>query len=289
MPRFVQLSLLLHALVPPWLLWRWEDWPWALALLGLDHALLTLCGLWPRSTALGANLVRLPADARARGEVVLTLDDGPDPEVTPRVLDLLDAHGVKATFFCIGERVQRHPGLAREILARGHDLENHSQCHRHHFSLLGPRGFAREIASAQQSFEAVTGRRPRFFRAPAGLRNPFLAPVLHRLGLQLVSWSARGYDTRERDPQRVLQRLTRRLRAGDILLLHDGHAARDAQGEPVLLAVLPGLLRELAQAGLRPVRLSDALAPAAARSLQPRGDRQRPAVSRPMGLSSTTS
>ncbi|MDE2625941.1 MAG: polysaccharide deacetylase family protein [Burkholderiales bacterium] len=260
MPRFVRATLALHGLLLLGLLVWPAQWPWLLALLVANHALITGLGLWPRSTWLGSNLRRLPAASSARGEVALTIDDGPDPALTPRVLDLLDAAGVKATFFCIGERVQRHPELAREILARGHELQSHSQRHRHNFSLLGPRGCAKELEAAQRSFEQVTGVTPRLFRAPAGLRNAFLAPVLHRLGLQLVSWTARGFDTRERDPARVLHRLTRQLRAGDILLLHDSNAALTLSGEPVVLAVLPELLRRLRTAGLHPVRLGDALA-----------------------------
>jgi len=260
MTRFVRVTWALHGGALLWLLARPSHWPMVLALWACNHLALTLIGLWPRSTWLGANVRRLPAEAAARGEVSLTLDDGPDPALTPRVLDLLDAAGVKATFFCIGERVQRHPALAREILARGHELQSHSQCHRHTFSLLGPKGYARELLAAQRSFEEVTGVTPRLFRAPAGLRNVFLAPVLHRLGLELVSWTSRGYDTRERDPERVLHRLTRQLRAGDILLLHDSNAALTPSGEPVVLAVLPELLRRLSAAGLHPVRLSDALA-----------------------------
>jgi peptidoglycan/xylan/chitin deacetylase (PgdA/CDA1 family) len=235
------------------------QWPWALAAVVANHAVLTAVGLWPRSTALGENLVRLPAAAIARREVALTIDDGPDPEVTPAVLDLLDAHGARATFFCIAERAARHPALVREIVRRGHSVQNHSHAHRHNFSLLGPRGFAREIEAAQQVLRDTAGEAPRFFRAPAGLRNPFLAPVLHRLGLTLASWTRRGYDTRERDPRRVLQRLTRGLAAGDILLLHDGHCARDAQGHPVVLAVLPALLAELRRRQLVPVTLTQSI------------------------------
>lgn len=106
----------------------------------------------------------------------------------------------------------------------------------------------------------MTGQRPTCFRAPAGLRNPFLAPVLHRLGLSLVSWTRRGFDTRESDPATVLARLTHGLRAGDILLLHDGHAARTTAGRAVLLEVLPPLLSRLRAEGLRTVTLPEALA-----------------------------
>ncbi|WP_369655976.1 polysaccharide deacetylase family protein [Variovorax sp. V213] len=235
--------------------------PWAIGAIVLNHALITGAGLTPRSSLLGPNVTRLPEAAGARGQVAITIDDGPDPEVTPRVLDLLDAHGQRATFFCIAERVLAHPALAREIVARGHSIQNHTARHRHNFSFLGPRGFASEIARAQDILAETTGQRPTCFRAPAGLRNPFLEPVLHRLGLSLVSWTRRGFDTREGDPAKVMARLGRNLQARDILLLHDGNAARTPGGNPVLLEVLPLLLERLHAGGLRAVTLPEGLEP----------------------------
>nr|WP_284617497.1 polysaccharide deacetylase family protein [Rubrivivax pictus] len=250
------------ALVLPWFVAG--AWPWAVGALVANHAVLTAAGLWPRSSLLGPNITRLPAASAARGEVALTIDDGPDPEVTPQVLDLLDRFGARASFFVIGERAAQHPALVAQMLARGHSVQNHSQRHRHHFSLLGPAGFRRELEAAQAQLQALTDERPRFFRAPAGLRNPFLQPVLQRLGLRLTSWTRRGFDTRETDAQRVLARLVDGLAAGDILLLHDGHAARGASGTPVVLEVLPALLERLRAAGLKPVTLPAAFAADAA-------------------------
>lgn len=234
-------------------------WPWAAGAVLANQAVLTAAGLWPRSALLGPNITRLPPASAARGEIAITLDDGPDPEVTPAVLDQLEAAGAKATFFCIAARAAAHPALVREIVRRGHSVQNHSHVHRHHFALLGPRGFAAEIGRAQAVLADLTGRMPHCFRAPAGLRNPLLDPVLHRLNLQLVSWTRRGFDTRDPDPARVLQRLTKHLSAGDILLLHDGHARQGASGGPVILEVLPRLLLRLHEHGLSPVSLDSAL------------------------------
>jgi peptidoglycan/xylan/chitin deacetylase (PgdA/CDA1 family) len=234
-------------------------WTWALAAVVADHLLILAVGLWPRSRWLGPNWTGLPAASAARNEIALTIDDGPDPVVTPQVLDLLDRYATRVTFFCIGEQAERHPDLCREIVRRGHAVENHSQQHSHYFSLLGPRGLTHELQAAQDTLTRISGQRPLFFRAPAGLRNLFLDPVLARLGLRLASWSARGFDTRISDPGRVKSRLIRGLRAGAILLLHDGHAAHTAAGTPVILEVLPAVLESAAAAGLRPVTLREAL------------------------------
>lgn len=233
---------------------RWT-WPAALAAVAANHALLLGAGLAPRSALLGANLSRLPADRAARSEIALTFDDGPDPQVTPAVLDLLDVFGARATFFCVGQRVAMHPALARDIARRGHSVENHTHHHSRAFGFYGWSGLRREIGLAQATIADVTGTAPRFFRGPFGMRNPLLDPVLARAGLQLVSWSVRGYDTVDRDATRVLSRLRHRLIPGAILLLHDGVASGTHASRATTLAVLPQLLRDTALAKLRCVTL----------------------------------
>jgi peptidoglycan/xylan/chitin deacetylase (PgdA/CDA1 family) len=155
--------------------------------------------------------------------------------------------------------VQRFPELAREIVRLGHDIENHSQRHRHNFSVLGPGGMSAEISRAQEGILQVTGSMPRFFRAPAGLRNPFLDPILTRLQLRLASWTRRGFDTVTTNADTVFRRLADPLQGGDILLLHDGNAARSRSGQPVILEVLPRLLDAIAERRLRPVTLRSAI------------------------------
>src|SRR5581483_9256852 len=214
----IRTSWALHAAAAVGLVMRPNLWPWMLGTVVADHLVLTAAGLWPRSSLLGPNWTRLPKADSTRDAVAITIDDGPDPQITPEVLDVLARHGARATFFCVGERVAQNAPLAREIVHRGHTIENHSQRHLHRFSVLGPRGMREEIERAQNTIAAVTGELPRFFRAPAGLRNPFLEPVLARLGLRLASWTRRGFDTVNRDPRVVLAKLTRGLSARDILL-----------------------------------------------------------------------
>lgn len=256
---FLSASAALHGAAALGTLAAPAAWPWALGALVANHALLAGAGLWPSSHLLGPNLTRLPKAAAQRREIALTFDDGPDPEVTPRVLDLLDAANARASFFCIGRIAEQHPALCREIVQRGHRVENHGHAHSNAFSLFGPGAMRRDIVRAQATLGDITGQAPRFFRATAGLRNPFLDPVLHGLGLRLATWTRRAFDTRTGDPERVLQRLTQRLGAGDIVLLHDGHAARTPAGEPVVLAVLPRLLQTINERQLNPVTLVQAV------------------------------
>jgi peptidoglycan/xylan/chitin deacetylase (PgdA/CDA1 family) len=247
----VRCCALVIAAAGAWIAWRPALWPWAAAAIAASLLVLTAGVFLPRSRWLGDNLTRLPAQSAARGMISLTFDDGPDPETTPRVLELLDRHGAKASFFCVGERAAAHPELARDIARRGHSVENHSLRHSNAFALYGIFRLRRDVEAAQAILGGITGSRPSFFRAPAGLRNPLLDPVLARYGLRYVSWTRRGFDAVDRNAPRVLQRLARTLAAGDILLLHD-------RG-PVVLEVLPQLLDRIAARGLRPVSLATAL------------------------------
>ena len=245
------ISLVLHAAAAVALLADLAAWPWMVMVLVANHAFVTGAVFLPRSRLLGPNVNRLPEEAARRREVSLTFDDGPHPRLTPAILDWLDRHGAKASFFCVGEKAAAYPQIVKEIVRRGHSVENHSYRHSHAFACFGIARMSREIEAAQQVAARLTGRAPRFFRAPAGFRSPLLDFVLARRGLHYVSWTRRGFDARRTDAPRVLRRLTRGLAAGDVLLLHDS--------SPVVLEVLPALLDELARRGLRSVSLSSAL------------------------------
>lgn len=235
-------------------------WPWGIAVLIGNHLVLGAVGMWPKSRLLGPNLVCLPDSSARRGEVALTFDDGPDPRTTPQILDLLDRYGATASFFCIGQTAAAHPDIVRDIIRRGHSVENHSCRHSNVFACYGIGALRLEIEAAQRIITGIAGRSPRYFRAPLGLRNWLLDPVLARMGLRYASWTRRGYDSVSRDPVGVLRRLTRGLAAGDVLMLHDGRSARTMTGEPVVLVVLPLLLEQLAAQGLKPISLPAALA-----------------------------
>jgi peptidoglycan/xylan/chitin deacetylase (PgdA/CDA1 family) len=253
-------SIVLHAVAVLFVLLLPKYWLSAIVALMGDHLILIIAGFIPRSKILGSNWTCLPFVAACRGDIALTIDDGPDPEVTPQVLEILERYKVTATFFCIGKRAQAYPELCHEIIKRGHTIENHTQHHGHYFSLLlSKKRIYAEIEAAQQSLTAVTGIQPLFFRPTAGLRNLLLEPVLCQLNLQLVSWTRRGFDTRQTNPAQVLAKLLKNMKAGDILLLHDGNAARTAEGIPMIVAVLPPLLEAIKATHLRPVTLRSSL------------------------------
>jgi peptidoglycan/xylan/chitin deacetylase (PgdA/CDA1 family) len=256
---FLAASGLLHAAGLAVLAAAPRHWPWVAGALFADHCAIAANGLCPQSTWLGPNLARLPEAAARRGEVALTFDDGPDPVVTPKVLDRLAERGARATFFLVGRRAAACPELAAEIVRRGHRVENHTWSHPNSFALYPWRALAREVRRAQEVLARIAdegggGAAPRLFRAPAGFRNPLLDPVLAAAGLTLASWTRRGFDTVDRRAERVAARLLAGLAPGDVLLLHDGPTvARTPGGSPVVLEALPRVLDGIARRGLTPV------------------------------------
>lgn len=153
--------------------------------------------------------------------VYLTFDDGPDPEQTPKVLDVLKAHRAKAVFFCIGEKVEAHPEIVRRILAEGHAVGNHSHTHTSRFPLLRRQAMLADVEACSAALEKVSDRKVTLFRPPFGVTNPTVAAVVRRLGLRPVGWTIRTYDTRNSDPDTVLKHIEGKLKPGAIILLHD--------------------------------------------------------------------
>lgn len=160
--------------------------------------------------------------ATERREVWLTIDDGPDPDDTPKILDLLDRHGAKATFFVIGERAARWPDLIREIVRRGHQIGHHTQTHPvGTFWCASPRRLGAELDLALATLHTI-GVRPQWFRAPVGIKHLLLAPALVARNLQCVAWTIRSGDCRSRSPEAMVAVIADRLHPGAIVLLHEG-------------------------------------------------------------------
>lgn len=158
----------------------------------------------------------------ARREVWLTIDDGPDPDDTPRILELLAAHGARATFFVIGESAARHPDLVRAIAAAGHEVAHHTHTHPLAWFWCSPPSRVRRELDEATAVLRACGVEPVRFRPPAGIKNPFLAKAMRERGLTGIGWTARGLERRARDAETVSARLVRHLEPGAILLLHEG-------------------------------------------------------------------
>lgn len=153
--------------------------------------------------------------------MALTFDDGPNPAVTPKLLDLLDRYQAPATFFLIGCHVRAFPKLAKEIADRGHTIGNHTDTHPA-LTFLPSRRIAQELDRCDEAIESAVRRPVYWVRPPFGFRGPQLGGVVRRRGGKgIVMWSAMARDWKPQPPARVIQRL-RRARGGDIVLLHDG-------------------------------------------------------------------
>ena len=212
--------LLLSQLLVAALWWRlgWQA--------GLPAMLVSHAGFWwgtlvPDSALFSPVLRRLPTRERV---LWLTIDDGPSADTT-RILDLLDRHAARATFFVVGERAKARPDLVREIARRGQGLGNHSATHpQAWFWALPPRRMRAQVEATQAILRDITGTAPRWFRAVVGMANPFVSAPLRDAGLARVAWNARGFDALNSDPADVVARIERQLQPGAIVLLHEGAA-----------------------------------------------------------------
>ena len=183
-------------------------------------AFLGLCMVGPFVQRMQFFLPIVTRGNRQSGAVALTFDDGPDPDTTRALLDLLDAKGVKATFFVVGEKVRRHPDLVEDILARGHEIGNHSESHDVFLMFRRPRTLAAEVRGGLQSLERF-GIRPLAFRPPVGVTNPHLWRVLLEEGMYCAGFSRRAPDMGNFWVTGLARRILRRLKPGDVVLLHD--------------------------------------------------------------------
>jgi peptidoglycan/xylan/chitin deacetylase (PgdA/CDA1 family) len=187
-----------------------------------------------------------PADG-----VALTLDDGPDPEQTPRVLDALAEAGAHATFFVIGRHVRRYPQVVRRIVAEGHALGLHSDSHSHWFNLWPPWRVTADLRACGAAIADAAGvSPPRLFRPPIGLKNPVVGHVAGRLGLVCVTWTAGGRDTARRTLENVERGCLPGLRPGGIIMLHDGGDPSWPRSRPHAVPLVRRLLEHAARASL---------------------------------------
>jgi len=218
-----------------------------------------LLGYWLPGLAGALPALRRPLGVEDRTAsadgYALTFDDGPHAQGTPAVLEILERERAPATFFLVGEQVQRNPGLAREIADAGHTVGLH--CHRHRNLLrLAPWQVREDIARAQAIIEADTGRPLRLYRPPYGVLNASALAMARRNGWRTLLWSHWGRDWEARaTPASIARRLTYGADAGAVLLLHDADDYSAPRSWERTVAALPRVLHTLAGRGLRPTEL----------------------------------
>ena len=202
-----------------------------------------------------ARALRLPRRHSDRSAVAVTFDDGPHPEGTPAVLETLREAGAPATFFLVGEQVERNPALAAEIAAAGHTIAVHG--HRHRNSLrLTPRAFESDVERAMAAISEATGTVPEIHRAPYGIYSPGALEAVRRRGLRPLLWSRWGHDwRRSATAESIAVEVTEGLCGGDVLLLHDADHYSASGSWRATAAALPEVLRRIEAAGLTPTGL----------------------------------
>lgn len=199
------------------------------------------------SPIFGSVMSRLPAADRV---VALTFDDGPNPEATPRILDVLRESQVRATFFLLGKYVERWPQLTRRIAGEGHTIGNHGYHHRT-LHLRGPAYTRVDLCLGTDAIVRATGTPPKHFRAPHGFRSPWVNGIARELGQRAVGWTLGVWDTDRPGAETIAERVRRGVRPGSIVLLHDGDAY-DPDGDRGQTAdALSLVIRDLRASGYR--------------------------------------
>lgn len=235
-----------------YVLWIGPISPWVALAAAVGYvAYSTLGVLFPELEMFGRVLWRGPKNGR---QVALTFDDGPHPETTRRVLEILKAGGHVATFFVVGEKAEAHPEVLREIVAAGHGVGLHGYTHDRLYSLRSPKRVHADIRRSQDAIERICGVRPRLFRPPVGFASHRTLAGAKRAEVTVVGASARSLDgIGGGRPDHVAARLIRALVPGALILLHD--AAERDDFVPASIAALPELLGAIDARGLETVRL----------------------------------
>ena len=182
-------------------------------------------------------------------KIALTFDDGPHAEFTLKVLEILEKHNAKATFFCIGKNIKNYPEVIKKISENGHLIGNHSFSHSNFIDFNGKKSWLKEIEKTDLEIEKITGKKTRFFRPPFGVTTPHLADALRKSGHTSIGWNIRTYDTVQKSPEKIVQKVLKQIKPNSIVLLHDRHE--------IILPILEQLLPNLARQNYEFVAIND--------------------------------
>jgi len=198
----------------------WEIRWWAYILLG---------AIWVTFTIIGSFHIRwnyhLPAlhfnNKIPDNLVAITFDDGPHPNFTPKILELLQKYNARASFFCVGQQVNLYGGIAQKIIDNGHTIGNHTYTHSNKFGFFGTQKVIVELQKTNATIKEITGLNPKLYRPAFGVTNPSISRAVKKLELKTVGWNIRSLDTTKRSKKAILKRITHKIKKGDIILLHD--------------------------------------------------------------------
>jgi len=154
-------------------------------------------------------------------QVAITFDDGPHPYFTPKVLELLREYNAKATFFCIGKNIEKHPELFQQMVNEGHTISNHTYSHANSIGFMKTSDLILEMQKTNSIIKKITGLEAKLFRPPFGVTNPRIKRALKNVGLQSIGWSIRSLDTTSKPKEQILKTICNKLTKGDVVLLHD--------------------------------------------------------------------
>jgi len=220
-----------------------------LAIIGLF-----LYGLaYPKSELFGKVIFRLNYPGKV---VALTFDDGPNGEYTEQVLDILEGEDVKGTFFLIGKNVETYPEIAKEIVAEGHCIGNHSYTHPWLLPFETKKGIAAEISKTERAIYNATGVHPRLFRPPHGFRTPWMISALHKMGYKVIMWDDMTTDYMAGSkPKGIAHHIISHCKPGSIIVLHDGLNLDHGANRENTIEALRVIIKELKNEGYRFVTL----------------------------------
>lgn len=198
---------------------------------------------WLLLTVMGSGLIRWNYHIKTlnsnpeikNNEIAITFDDGPNPKFTPIVLDLLEKYNAKATFFCIGKHIALHPDIFNSILEKGHVIGNHTYSHSNKFGLLSTKKVVAELQKTQEIIQQTAGIKPLLYRPAFGVTNPKIKRALKIIDLLSIGWNKRSLDTTPLNQDLIFSRITKNLKKGDIILLHDTSDKTIAVLEQLLL------------------------------------------------------
>ena len=181
--------------------------------------------------------------------IAITFDDGPDPKITPQILDILAHEKVKATFFVIGHKIKGQDALLQRIYKEGHIIGNHSFAHNKRLTILSSNNLKKDISNCSAVIEKVIHQKIFFFRPPFGVTNPRYSRALKHLNIKSIGWSARSFDTIASDKAALYKKIIKKIKKGSIVLLHDT--------QKITLDILPDLMQFCKNNGINIVSLPE--------------------------------